>query len=206
MNEDFDLYNLGKGGDGGDSEYGPTGQLHATFMAVLWGPGINLAIILALYSYQKYYVYAHMAFGGLLTVFTISTSLPILLTTQLNFQLQILQDGHKDPDTMHIHALVGIACISSVLVVGLLGVATRMANIFNFSPLALMIIKNAHRILGYLIAILNKSNVYIIFGLKSGNFWLFFVQDLIFALLIIGRKIFFPKMEKSILPNKISRV
>ena len=175
-------------------------------MAVLWGPGINLAIILALYSYEKYYVYAHMAFGSLLTVFTISTSLPILLTTQLNFQLQNFQDGHKDPVTMHLHALVGIACISSVFVAGLLGVATRIANIFNFSPFSLMIIKNAHRILGYLIAILNKSNVYIIFGINSGDFWLFFVQDLIFALLIIGRKIFFPKMEKVILPNKIARV
>ena len=205
MNQDTDLFNFGKGG-GGQSEYGPTGELHATFMAVLWGPGINLAIILALYSYQKYYVYAHMAFGALLTVFTISTSLPIVLTIGLNFQLQNLQDGKKDPVTMHTHTLVGIAGMSSVLVAGLLGVATRIANVYSFSPFSLIIIKNAHQILGYLIAILNKSNVYIIFGLKSGDFWLFFVQDLIFALLIIGRKIFFPKMQKIILPNKISRV
>ena len=36
MNQDFDPFNVRKG-RGGEEQYGPTGELHATFMAVLWG-------------------------------------------------------------------------------------------------------------------------------------------------------------------------
>jgi hypothetical protein len=92
--------------------------------------------------------------------------------------------------------------MSSVLLVALFGIATKLMNISQTSSISIIIIKNVHRILGYLIAVLAKSNVYIIYGPSDGSFWLFFTQDFLFAAIIIARKIMFPKMEHVIIPKK----
>lgn len=64
-----------------ENDFGSTYELHSALMAIIWGPGINVAIIVVLYSYRKYYIYLHAFCGIFATVYSIATSLPILLTT-----------------------------------------------------------------------------------------------------------------------------
>jgi hypothetical protein len=97
--------------------------------------------------------------------------------------------------TIYAHYIVGIASMAAVLLLALLGIATKLSNILQLSSLTIIILKNVHRILGYMISILAKSNIYIIYGPSDGNFWLVFVQDFIFLIVIIVRKIKFPKMQ-----------
>lgn len=166
-------------------------------MAVLWGPGINLAIILAMYSYRKYYVYLHICFGVFITVYSIGTALPILFTTG------IISESGKDgitPSQMYAHYVVGISALCAIFLQAALGAATKLGNVYQFSSSSVIVLKYGHTILGYLVALLSKSNVYIIYW-NDGSFWLFLVQDILFAGLMIARKIVFPKMKKVILPE-----
>jgi hypothetical protein len=182
-------------------EFGPTYDLHSALMAVTWGPGINLAIIAALYSYRKYYTYAHVIYGFFITIYSIGTALPILLTTGI---LSNNQGKGKDlisGSTIYAHYIVGISSLSVVLLQALLGIGANIMNYNNFSSASIIVIKYIHRVFGYLVAILFKSNVYIIFGPNDGSFWLFLVQDLVFAIIIIARKIVFPKMKNKGVPE-----
>lgn len=56
----------------------------------------------------------------------------------------------------------------------------------------------AHKILGYLLSILAKANIYVVYGPYHRKFWLYLSQDIFLIGLIIARKVFFPKMQKKI--------
>jgi hypothetical protein len=193
----MDLVNAKKADD-----FGSTYELHSALMALIWGPGINFSICLALYSYRKYYIYIHSIFGLFLAIFTISTSLPILLTTGILSTPQRGGEASVSGSTIYAHYIVGIVSFSSVLLVAIFGIATNVMNIMKAPSIYIIIFKNVHRIVGYLIAILAKSNVYIIYGPFDGSFWLLLVQDLLFASVIVARKLLFPKMEHVVIPQK----
>jgi hypothetical protein len=183
-----------------DNAFGSTYYFHSLLMDLIWGPGINLSILIVLYSYRNYYVYAHSIFGLFATIFTIATSLPILLKTGI---ISTAPSGVNDSGSIiYAHYIVGIIAISSIFLVAILGIATKLMNILQASSSSIMLVRNAHRILGYLIAILAKSNIYIIYSPTKSDFWLYLVQDLFFVAVILGRKIKFPKMEEVIIPNK----
>lgn len=101
---------------------------------------------------------------------------------------------------MYAHYVVGISALCAIFMQAALGVATRLGNVYQFSSSSIIVLKYAHTILGYLVALLSKSNAYIIYW-NDTSFWLFFVQDFLFAGLIVARKIVFPKMKKVILPE-----
>jgi hypothetical protein len=183
-------------------DFGSTYDLHSALMATIWGPGINVSILLVLYSYRKYYIYIHSLFGLFITIFTISTALPILLTTGILSTPQRGGEVSVSGSTIYAHYIVGITSMASVLLVAIFGIATNLMNVFQAPSIYIIISKNVHRILGYLIAILAKSNVYIIYGPSDSSFWLFFVQDLLFASAIVARKLYFPKMEHVVIPKK----
>jgi len=50
-------------------------------MAIIWGPAINIAIFIVLYGYRRYPFYVHAAAGLFACIYTLATSIPILLTT-----------------------------------------------------------------------------------------------------------------------------
>lgn len=147
-----------------ENDFGSTYDLHSALMALIWGPGINVAIIAVLYSYRKYYIYLHAFCGLFATIYSISTSLPILLTTGILSTDQAGGEHRVTGSTIYAHYIVGITSLSVVLLQAILGIATRVINIYNLSTSSLIIIKYAHTILGYLVSILCKSNVYIIYG------------------------------------------
>jgi hypothetical protein len=61
--------------------------------------------------------------------------------------------------------------------------------------------KKTHKILGYILSLLAKANIYVVYGPYHRKFWLYFSQDIFLICLIIARKVFFPKMQKKIVAN-----
>ncbi len=138
-------------------DFGSTYEIHEALMGLIWGPGINLAIFLVLYSYRKYYIYLHVLYGLFAATFSLATAIPILLTTG------IVTSEEAGPK-LHLHYLVGIASISVISLQAILGIATRVINICNFSTNLLIKVKYTHKVIGYMVSILCKSNMYIIYG------------------------------------------
>jgi len=60
--------------------FGDTFEAHK-FMDAIWGPFINIAIFLVLYSYRKWWVYVHGIFGLFACIYTLATAIPILTFT-----------------------------------------------------------------------------------------------------------------------------
>jgi hypothetical protein len=98
-----------------DAVFGSTGGAHAGLMAALWGPGINIAIILSFYSYRKWWGILHGIYGAFTCIYTLATSLPILFYTGI-----IPKDSNQDlkysAPTLNLHYLVEIACLLVVLI------------------------------------------------------------------------------------------
>lgn len=91
--------------------------------------------------------------------------------------------------------------MSAVFLVAILGITTNLMNVFQAPSIYIIVAKKVHRILGYLIAILAKSNVCIIYGPSDGSFWLFLIEEILFALVIVARKLYFSKMEHAVVPK-----
>lgn len=64
-----------------EGKYGSSSELHQLLMRYLWGPGANLAVILVLYTYRKWWVWLHALFFVATSTITLITTIPILLTT-----------------------------------------------------------------------------------------------------------------------------
>jgi hypothetical protein len=98
-----------------EAVFGSTGEAHAGLMAAIWGPGINIAIILAMYSYRKWWGYVHAAAGAFACLYTLGTSIPILFYTGI-----ISKDSNQNykyaATTLNYHYLVGIACMFVIFI------------------------------------------------------------------------------------------
>lgn len=177
--------------------FGSTYNAHSALMAVIWGPGINVAILCAIYSYRMIWPALH----GLLTLFaclfSLSTALPILVYTGI-----LPSSTTIDPTTrgsaIHNHEMVGIACMAVISAQMLLGLTTKLCNIWGIPTMRILMLRKVHMIFGYTMVILCKSNSYIIQGISQS--WLLLAQDILFTMIIIVRKLHFPRMEKQITP------
>lgn len=87
-----------------DDFYGETAEAHEEFMGIVWGPIINIAIFLAMYSYRKWWGYLHALAGLFACVFSLACTLPILATVGIPSSGQSLST----------HFLVGIACMAVI--------------------------------------------------------------------------------------------
>ena len=107
--------------------FGPTYVLHKTMMAILWGPCINLTIMLAMYSYRKYYVYLHILFGTFITLYSIATALPIFIRTGV-----MTKSGKDDVYEwqMYLHYVMGMVSIFAVLLQAALGAVAKIGNVY----------------------------------------------------------------------------
>ena len=156
-------------------------------MAYLWGPVMNVAIFFAIYSYRTYAIIIH----GLLSLFVGIFSLAISLT--------ILYSSGFLPSTgeFYNHFNVGFAAILCIIFQLLMGLALKLLNVFEFSSNLVLKLRYTHRIFGYLMVILCKSNYYIIYQQNEEweSFWGYLGMDIAIVLAVILRKVFFPKLE-----------
>lgn len=83
----------------------------------------------------------------------------------------------------------------------MLGIATRLVNVFHASSNIILGIRKVHMICGYLTALICKVNSFII--VEAGGLAALLVQDIIFAVLIVVWKYKFPKLEGRASPPDI---
>jgi hypothetical protein len=73
-------------------------------------------------------------------------------------------------------------------------------GIFHAKTTLILTIRKTHRLSGYVILLACKANMYLM--TKSDDLALLIVQDVIFVVLLVSRKLTFPKMEaKEITPK-----
>jgi len=177
---------------GQEDQFGTAGEFHSALMTAIWIPAADVAILLVMYSYRKLWVWVHGAFFLLATIYTLSTALPILFSTGI-----IPADSkisYKYPtNILNLHYLVGIACLSSITFVTLLGITTKLMNVFQVGSKILLVTKKMHKIMGYIIVVLCKVNVSIMTS-KNGINGLVIAEVAFMLVLVIVRKLVFPKM------------
>lgn len=147
---------------GESAGYGPTGDAHQALMAYLWGPVINLGIILVLYSYRIRWVVIHGLFGLFAFIFTMSTAIPILKTTGVIAADSAFLDDYP---LLDIHYRIGIVCLVIMSAQVLMGMAAILMQVFQARSLFIVRMKKLHAIFGYTIIILIKANYYINFSI-----------------------------------------
>ena len=152
-------------------------ELHESTMAILWGPVMNIAIILATYSYRTYAIILHAVIGFCVGLWTLAVSLTIL--AYFGF-----------PDStfeLYNHINLGFACMIFLIIQILLGFSLKILNYFDFSSNILSKLVYCHRFLGYILIILAKTNYYIIFNIEGyyDYFCGFMVMDAFIAAIII---------------------
>jgi hypothetical protein len=160
-------------------------------MGVLWSPIINIAILLAFYSYRRYAIIIHGLLGTAISLYSIITSLAILGETGLidtNFPNISLSE--YDPDAIVRHYLIGLVCVAFIALVMISGFGARMVNILQGSPGSIILIKDTHRISGLIVALICKLNTYLL-----TDAYAYIAIDVVCVILWFIRKKVFPKME-----------
>ena len=157
-------------------KYGSTSELHTIVLRFVWGPGANVAAILALYTYRKWWTWVHGIFMVLAAIATIVLSLPILMTTGIVYPDSDFPTSHNR-QTLYNHYAIGITCMVLLTVVSIGGFVNRISYSSNLNPKAVLVIKWGHRISGYIVLILLKTNYYLM--LKPDHLDLIIAFDVI---------------------------
>ena len=186
-------YFVGDSDGGSDGEWGSTGGLHAGFMGALWSPCANIAIILIIYAYRKYWVWLHMAFFTFATIITLASSFPILAFTGMIPANSTLKYDDYSASTLRLHYILGIVACGFVAAVSLIGGLTKLLNICNASTNVILWTRRIHTWSGYAAVITCKANIYVL-GEDAGG-WI--AIDAISALIyILWGYVFWPKYFK----------
>ncbi len=174
--------------------YGPTTTVHVNCMAYVWGPGINFAILLAMYRYRIWWVLLHALGGAFTCFFTLSTSIPILSKTGLINDSSPFLRYHP---RLVYHYKIGITVLIIVSLQFLLGLTSLIMQFARAKSLSIINTKKIHTIFGFIIIILIKSNFYINIKIDE-TFWGLLAQDIVFLIIIVVRKLTFPTMGERI--------
>lgn len=155
-------------------------------MAFCWVFAINIAIFLIQYKYRPYAVYLHYITGGIVGLFTIISSLGILIP-----------EGISSSSNIYFHKVFGtiiIGILSILLILGLLGWLLSRSESFNST--SIYYIRLAHRILGYILTLASFIQVTLMFKPPSGAFWLLILWELACVVALVVRKIWWPTLEQ----------
>ena len=164
-------------------------------MGALWSPCANIAIILIIYAYRKYWVWLHMLFFLIATIITLATSFPILAHTGMipknPTAAQIATYDDYSPSVLRAHYILGIVCCGAAAFVSLAGGITKLLNIFNASSNSILYFRRFHTWSGYVAVICCKVNIYIL-GEDVGA-WI--AIDAICVIIYVVWRLLFPKLE-----------
>jgi hypothetical protein len=157
----------------------------------LWTVAINFAIFFAMYKYRKYTIFLHFVIGMGVSIITVLSSMPLLLKTTIP----------TTNNPTRIHMIVGIAILSVICLEVLLGCLSKILNLCKIPSVLLHYMNKVHAVLGYSLAILCKFQYYYITKHKDLVYWILLSQDILFALLVIARKLTFPSLSQKIEPD-----
>jgi hypothetical protein len=164
---------------------------HTALMAAIWGPGINISIFLVMYSYRRYSFYIHAIFGYFAVIYTLATTISILLTTEVivdNNTLAITESV----SSLHVPDLISITSLCLIVGATLLGMLTRFLNVCGARSNSILRVRKFHMVAGYTAAWICKVNNYFIIG--GGGMVALLIQDVIFTVLIVIWKYQFPRL------------
>ena len=149
----------------------------------LWTIVINLGIFMAMYKYRRYSMFLHFLFSLGVSAITIIYSVPLMI-------------GKTIPTSGPIktHIIIGIAILSLIVLEVILGCLCKILNLFKIPSVALHYMNKGHAIIGYSIAILCKFQYYYVEININYVYWTLLGQDILFAFMIIARKIWFPTL------------
>lgn len=131
-------------------------------MGVLWSPCANIAIIIIIYAYRKYWVWLHMLFFTFATIVTLVSSFPILAFTGMIPANSTLKYDDYSASVLRTHYILGIVCCGFVAAVSLGGGLTKLLNICNAPSNAILWTRRIHTWSGYAAVICCKVNIYIL--------------------------------------------
>ena len=151
-----------------------------------------MAVILVLYTYRKWWLWLHALFFVGSTIITLITSIPILLTTGIVYPDSNFPTSHNR-QTLYNHYVLGITCMVLMTIATGAGFFARIAYMASISPKLFLILKWSHRVGGYIVLILCKTNYYLM--LKPDQLPLFISLDASMVSIFLIRRLFFPKME-----------
>jgi len=149
----------------------------------MWTIAINLGIFLALYKYRKYTIFGHFLIGLGVAATTLITSMPLLLAKPIPTK----------PSIQTTHVLIGIAIIAAIFLEVLIGCLSKLLNLCKAPSLLIYRLCKFHMYLGYALTILCKFQNYYIMK-KTNLYWILLGQDILFFVLLVTRKLFFPTL------------
>lgn len=140
--------------------FGNTIEYHKQAMAELCGPAANVAILLLLHKHNKWTVILHGIYFAFLTLFTLSTSIPIIQKTGMYDKDK--KTKKSNAFIIYLHYCIGIAAMVALAVATVLGLVTKLLNLFKAKSITILFWRKMHRVAGYLILAVVKTNYYVI--------------------------------------------
>lgn len=149
-----------------------------------WVLVVDIVILAGAFKSSKIANVVH-SFGGLVI---------ILLTTIPNYPILVakLPKIPKLSGVFLFHVIFGIFCFFSTILLLLGGLATKISNIAKVNSLFIINIKRFHMIMGIIMTILCKFQVYYILNKnqKTSRLQLGAVIEIIFLILYVYRSVF----------------
>ena len=158
-------------------EYGPTIGVHAYAMGFLWSPGANLAILLAILSYRKQWVWLHSLYFFLATAFSLGCSIPIIYASGIS---------HKSVRNMFASFSIVLMTVNT-----LLGMMIKFMVIADCRSVAILRVRKIHKYLGYITVLSCKATTYI---KDEHNRIGWIVIDIFSVFLLVLIKLYFSKL------------
>jgi len=104
---------------------------------------------------------------------------------------------------INLHQIFGIVAFSLVSLVTILGIFIQVYKIFKGRSKEVVLLKKIHRIAGYIVLVMCKTNSLIITFGGGDLFTILLVVDIATTILIVTWKIFFPKLEARQTSHKV---
>ena len=99
---------------------------------------------------------------------------------------------NHNKQTLYNHYSIGITCMVLMVIVSAGGFVNRISYMSHFNPKMIIVMKWGHRISGYILVILCKTNYYLM--LRPEHLDLIIVFDVVLGFLFLIRRFLFPKM------------
>lgn len=163
-------------------------EIHNDLLPYIWTIAINVGIFLALYRYRKYTMIGHFIIGFAVACSTLIIAMPLLVDKPIPTTPSVRKD----------HFLIGIAIVAAIFLEVLLGALSKLLNFCKTPSLVIYWLGKVHRYLGYALTILCKFQVYYILDSKDKMNWFLLGQDILFAILLIVRKFYFPSLQQRV--------
>jgi hypothetical protein len=138
---------------------------------------------LALYKYRRYAIVGHILIGLAVCAFTIVTSVPLYFSINMATAKPLKRT----------HMLIGIAILIAIALQIISGAMSKLLDCCRTNSVVIYYMNKSHMVLGYLLTILCKFQNYYI--MKRTTLWyVLFGIDILFFIMLIIRKLWFPKL------------